>query len=85
MWKLVTSVKKDEQPIIVLLESLDCNAKVEKAVSEFTINQLNTYDSMNILTGKSDNLFQSKTIDEAYNTFSNFIDYKTNYDKDISD
>ena len=56
----------------MLFESLECNAKVEKAVSEFTINQLNTYDSMNILTGKSDNLFQSETIDEAYSTFSNF-------------
>ena len=30
MWKLVTSIKKEEQAIIVLLESLDCNEKQKK-------------------------------------------------------
>ena len=29
MWQLVTSVKKEKQAIIVLLESLDCNSKQE--------------------------------------------------------
>ena len=52
MWQLVTSVKKEEQAIIVLLESLDCNSKSEKAVSELTANELNTSDGMNILIGK---------------------------------
>ena len=53
-WKLVTSVKKEEQTIIVLLESLDCNAKVENAVSELTTSKLYTNDGMDILTKKLD-------------------------------
>ena len=85
MWQLVTSVKKEEQAIIVLLESLDCNSKAEKAVSELTVNELNTSDGMNILFGKLDIVFQSETIDEAYNTYSKFINYKQNEDEDIND
>ena len=40
---------------------------------------------MGILTGKLDNVFQSETIDEAYSTYSKFINYKRIDDEDISD
>ena len=69
----------------MLLESLDCNSKAEKAVSELTANELNTSDGMNILIGKLDSVFQLETIDEAYNTYSKFINYKRNEDEDIND
>ena len=36
MWKHVTSIEAKEQGIVVLLDSLDGNAKAEKAVSELT-------------------------------------------------
>ena len=44
MQKAVTSVKKEEQAIVVLLESLDCNAKSEKTLCEPTAHELNTND-----------------------------------------
>ena len=69
----------------MLLESLDCNAKAEKAVNELTANELNAIDGMDILIRKLDNNFQLETTDAAYNTYSNFINYKRNDDKDISD
>ena len=40
---------------------------------------------MDTLIGKLDNVFQSETIDEGYSTYSKFINYKRNYDEDISD
>ena len=66
-------------------KSLDCNAKAEKAVSELTASELNTNNGMDILIRKLDNVFQSETIDEAYSTYSNFINYKRDDDKVISD
>lgn len=36
MWKLVTSVDKEEQGIVVLLDSLEGNVKAEKTVSYLT-------------------------------------------------
>ena len=69
----------------MLLESLDSNAKAEKAVREFTANELNTNDGMDILIGKLDYVFQSEKIDEACSTFSNFIKNKRNDDEDITD
>lgn len=77
-WKLVTSVKKEEQTIIVLLESLDCNAKVENAVCELTASKLYTNDGMDILTKKLASIFQSEIIDSAYSTCSKFRNYKKN-------
>ena len=40
---------------------------------------------MDILVGKLNNIYQSETIDEAYNTCSKLINYETNDDKDTSD
>ena len=45
---------------------------------------INTNDSMDILIGKLDNIFQSQTTDEGYSTYSKFINYKRNDDEDIS-
>ena len=63
MWQLVTSIDKKEQVIVVLLESLGNNTKTEKAVSEFTVAKINY------------SVFQSETIDEAYETYSKFINF----------
>ena len=49
MWKLVTSVEAKEQGIVVLLDSLDGNAKAEKAVSELTAAELNVENGLNLL------------------------------------
>ena len=75
MWQLVTFIDKKEQAIVVLLESLDNNTKTEKAVSEFTAAKINLDASMELLIAKLDSVFQSETTDEAYETYSKFINF----------
>ena len=75
MWQLVTSIDKKEQAIVVLLESLDNNTNTEKAVSEFTAAKINSDASMELLIAKLDSVFQSETTDEAYETYSKFINF----------
>ena len=76
MWKIVTTVPKKEQAIVILLDSLEGNAKAEKAVSELTATDLNNDDGIDILFQKLDRVFESERIDEAYNVYSNFIRFQ---------
>ena len=69
MWQLVTSVEKNQQAIIIFLESLEGNTKAEKAVSDLTATELNTDQGKNLLFEKLDKVFQKETIDEAYITY----------------
>ena len=71
--KLVTSVEAKEQGIFALLDSLDGNAKTEKAVSELTAAELNVENGLNFLLEKLNKVFQEETKDEAYNVYSSFI------------
>ena len=48
MWKIVAAIPKEQQAIIVFLESLTGNAKAEKAVSELTTSE---FLLMNLLIG----------------------------------
>ena len=68
MWQLVIYTDKKEQAIVVLLQSLDNNTKAEKAVTEFTATELNSDAGMELLIAKLDSVFQSKTLEEAYET-----------------
>ena len=55
MWQIVvTSVEKNQQAIIVFLESLEGNLKAEKAVSDLTETDLNIDKGMNLLFEKLD-------------------------------
>ena len=85
MWQLVTSVLKNQQAIIVRLEALENNVKAEKAVDQITAAELNTDTGMNTLLNKLDKVFQSETIDEAYNTYSCFINFNRHDDTDMND
>ena len=71
MWQLVTSIEKKEQGIIVLVESVEGNCKAEKAVSDLTAAE----DGLGLLLSKLDLVFQSKTIDEAYDIHTEFITF----------
>ena len=73
MWKLVTSVEAKEQGIVVLLDSLDGNAKAETAVSKLTAAELNVENGLNLLLEKLDKVFQEETIDEANNVYSSLL------------
>ena len=55
MWKVATVIPKEQQATIVLLESLEGNAKAEKAVSELTVTDVNYENGMNLLIEKFDN------------------------------
>ena len=46
MWKRVTSVEKEEQGIVVLLDSLEGNRKAEKATANFTDTDLFCADGL---------------------------------------
>ena len=85
MWQVVTSVEKNQQPIIIFLKSLEGNTKAEKAVSDLTPTDLNTDQGMNLLFEKLDKVFQSETIDEAYSTYSAFISFKRTDQMNMSD
>ena len=76
---------KNQQAIIVRLEALENNVKAEKAVDQITAAELNTDTGMNTLLSKLDRVFQSETIDEAYNIYSCFINFNLHDDTDMND
>ena len=84
MWQLVTSVPKKEQTII-LLDSLEGNAKVEQAVSDLTATEFNNDEGINTLFAKLDLVFKDETLDEAYSTYSNFISFNKKDDMIMTD
>ena len=71
MQKTVTAIPKEQQTIIVLLESLKGNAKAEKAVSESTTVDVNE-NGMKLPIEKLNKVFESDKIDEAYLVYSRF-------------
>ena len=73
MWKVATVIPKEQQAIIVLLESLEGNAKAKKAVSELRATHVNYENGMNLLMEKLDILFESDKIEEACPVYSRFI------------
>ena len=61
MWKLKHVYILKEQPALFpLSESLECNAKTEKAVSELTATDLNTENGMSTLIWKLCRIFESE-------------------------
>ena len=85
MWQIVTSVEKNQQTIIIFLESLEGNPKAGKAVSDLTATDLNTDQGMNLLFEKLDKVFPSETIVEAYSMYSAFISFKRTGQMNMSD
>ena len=63
MWKIITAIPKEQQAIIVPLESDEGNAKAEKAVSELTATSVYNENGMKLLTEKLDEVFESDKID----------------------
>ena len=75
MWKIATAIPKEQQAIIVILESLEGNAKAEKAVSELTATDVNNENGMKLLIEKLSKVFESDKINEAYLVYSRFINF----------
>ena len=85
MWQLVTSIETKEQGIIILLESQKGNSKAEKAVSDLTDAELYTEDGLDLLLLKLDLVFQSETIDEAYNIYTKFITFTRSHKMNMNE
>ena len=71
--------------IVVLLDSLDGNAKAEKAVSELTVAELNVENGLNLLLKKLDKVFQDDNIDEVSNVYSSFTNLSKREDMSINE
>ena len=74
MWQLVASAPKKEQAIIILLDSLEGNAKAEKAVPDLTATELNNDEGITLFV-KLYLAFKNETVDEVHSTYSNFISF----------
>ena len=69
LWKIGTSILKEKQAIIVLLESLECNVKAEKVASELTAANFNKENDMTILIKNSNKKTGNEIVDETYLTY----------------
>ena len=85
MWELVTDVPLNKHGIIVLLDSLEGNAKAEKAVIDLSASQLNNDGGLNVLFAKLDLVYQEEAVDEAYNVYSKFINFSKSDEMNMTD
>ena len=85
MWELVTNVPLNKRGIIVLLDSLEGNAKAEKAVVDLSASQLNNDGGLNVLFAKLDLVYKEEAVDEAYNVYSKFINFSKSDEMNMTD
>ena len=69
MWKIVYSIPPKEQGIIVLLQSIVDNKKVEKAVSTLTVHNLNRETGLDVLIEKVDDAFKDEIVEDTYSIY----------------
>ena len=74
MRRIVRGYEKKEQAITVLLQSLNENKKVEKAVSKLKVTDLNVDDGFGFdkLIAKLDETFKTEKTQESYNVYVEF-------------
>ena len=85
MWKIVTSIEKKEQGIVVLLDALEGNKKAEKAVADLKATDLHNDDGLQTLIAKLDIVFKSEKVDEAYEAYSKFISFQKSDNVSMND
>lgn len=85
MWQLVTPVPKNEQAIVVVLESLEGNAKAERAASELQTESLHHDDGMERLLAHMDIAFKTEKVDEAYAAYTNFTKFSKKQGMSMTD
>ena len=81
---MLFGVDKKEQGIIVLLQSLSNNKKVEKTVSNLTSVELYVENGVSLLLEKLDAAFQSEDVEDAY-IFLKFSYLKRHCDISMND
>ena len=67
------------------MDSLEENAKAEKAVSDLTDTELADDEGINTLFAKLNLVFKDETVDEANRTYSNFISFNKKDDMSMTD
>ena len=85
MWELVTNVPLNKHGIIVLLDSLEGNAKAEKTVVDLSASQLNNDSGLNVLFAKLDYVYKEEAVDEAYNVYSKYINFSKSDEMNMTD
>nr|CAB3262905.1 uncharacterized protein LOC100184952 [Phallusia mammillata] len=80
MWQLVTAVPRKEQAILVV-ESLEGNAKADRAVSVLRTNFLHHENGMERLLTHMDAVFETEKVDEAYAAYTDFSSFLRKEDK----
>ena len=78
MWTIVSGIEKNQQAILVVLQTLSGNKRAEKAVSCFTAEELNVDTGLKTVTDKLAAAFQDEKAENAYNSYSKFINCKRN-------
>ena len=76
MWEVVCGTPKNEQGIIVLLQSLTGNKKAEKALSTLIVTDLHKDTRLEALIAKLDNAFQDEVAENTHSTYKKFVSLK---------
>ena len=69
-------MEKEEQGIVVLLDSLEGNRKAEKATANLIDTDLFCADSLQKLIEKLDSVLKSEKVDEAHEAYSKFTKFE---------
>ena len=87
MWRIIRGYEKKEQAITVLLQYLNENKKVEKAVSKLKVADLNVDDGFvfDKLIAKLDETFKSEKTQESYNVYVEFNKFFRTENMNIND
>ena len=87
MWRIIRGYEKKEQAITVLLQYLNENKKVEKAVSKLKVTDLNVDDGFvfDKLIAKLDETFKSEKTQESYNVYVEFNKFFRTENMNIND
>ena len=85
MRQTINAVPKKEHGIVVLLDSLEGNAKAEKAIADIKAEERNNDDGVKVITEKLDQIFLEESADEAYKVYWNFINCNKSNETTISE
>ena len=69
MRQTINAVPKKEHGIVVLLDSLEGNAKAEKAIADIKAEERNNDDGVKVIIEKLDQVFLEESADEAYKVY----------------
>lgn len=85
MWGIVTGYLKSEQAVMVMLTSFENNSKAERILSEISVEDLNCDTGLKNLLAKLDETYKKDKIDDAYDSYKKFIQWKKPIEMSMQD